>query len=144
MDKLNTFWFCLFMCFFSLSVSADNEAKVMEFDFGKVTAGSKVSHSFEFKEKIKSAVGLCDCVKVKVSKEKKSAQGMVSIVEAEFNSQGYQGQVSQEVFVLADDNQLTKLELKALVVSDAEATGHFDAPAEHSGQIKEDLVLDSR
>lgn len=141
MDKLSAFCFCLFLCFFSLSVSANNEAKVIEFDFGKVTAGNKVSHSFEFKEKIKSAVGLCDCVKVKVSKEKKSAQGRVSIVEAEFNSQGYQGQVSQEVFVLTEDNQLTKLELKALVVLDAEAAVSFNPPADHSVQIKEDLDL---
>lgn len=77
------------------------------FDFGTVTEGEKVKHTYEFKNTgdepliLSNAVGSCGCTVPKWPREP-IAPGSTGEIVVEFNSQGKQGQRDQKVTLTAN------------------------------------------
>jgi hypothetical protein len=93
-----------------ISTFAQEEGKTIEYDLGQVSQSKPVHRKYEIKEKIKSAVSLCECVKVKVIPGKDA-----SLLEIEFNPAGYHGQILEEIKLLDETDSLITLRIKAYV-----------------------------
>lgn len=109
---------------------AANEEKVAEiefeedrFDFGKITEGEKVTHSFKFRNTsenslvISNAVASCGCTVPEWTRKpiKPGGTGEISVV---FNSKGRPGKQRKTVSVYANtDPSVTKLEVIGEVTS---------------------------
>lgn len=91
-------------------VFAQEHDTVIEYDLGQVLESELIQKKYEIKEKIKSAVSLCECVKIKVTPRDKD-----SLLEIEFNPAGYKGLVFEEVKLLDKNDNLITLKLKAYV-----------------------------
>jgi hypothetical protein len=98
--------------------------KETEFDFGTITDGEKVSHTYRFTNVgtadlvITSATASCGCTVPKHSKEP-IAPGKSGEIEVTFNSEGKGSGVSitKDVTVIANTNPVqTILQLKAVVL----------------------------
>ncbi len=91
-------------------------------DFGLVKKNVLVSHDFEIKNNlervltIKNVSTSCGCT-ASSAKKNTLEPGEGTQVAVEFNSKGYNGQVSQFVYVNTDDqdNPIQKFTIKALV-----------------------------
>jgi hypothetical protein len=94
----------------STLVFAQEQSAVIEYDLGQVSQSELVQKKYEIKEKIKSAVSLCECVKVKVMPFNEG-----STLEIEFNPAGYNGPFFEEVKLLDENDNLITLKLKAYV-----------------------------
>jgi hypothetical protein len=98
--------------------------KESEFDFGTITDGERVSHTFRFTNignadlVITSATASCGCTVPKHSKEP-IAPGKTGEIEVTFNSEGKGSGVSitKDVTVIANTNPVqTILQIKAVVL----------------------------
>lgn len=89
-------------------VFAQEQGAVIEYDLGQVLESELIQKKYEIKEKIKSAVSLCECVKIKVTPRDKG-----SLLEIEFNPAGYNGPTVEEVKLLDEKDKLITLKLKA-------------------------------
>ncbi len=92
------------------SVIAQDQGKIIEYDLGQVSGAQTIQRKYEIKEKIKSAVSLCECVKIKVIPKENS-----SLLEIEFDPTEYNGATSQEVKLLDEHDNLITLRIKAYV-----------------------------
>ncbi len=97
----------------------------MEFDFGTVQEGEKVSHTYKFKNTgneplvISDAKGSCGCT-VPSKPTDPIAPGEMGEIVVEFNTQGKAGQRNQKVTVTANTNPpQTFLSLKGVVAGAA-------------------------
>ncbi|MFA6282043.1 MAG: hypothetical protein WCY05_06065 [Candidatus Omnitrophota bacterium] len=99
----------VFILTLTLSSAKEQEASI-EYDLGQVLQSERIQKKYEIKEKIKSAVSLCECVKIKVTPGDKG-----SVLEIEFNPTGYNGAIVQEVKLLDEKDSLITLKLKAYV-----------------------------
>jgi hypothetical protein len=99
--------------------------KETEFDFGTITDGEKVSHTFRFTNVgnadlvITSATASCGCTVPKHSKEP-IAPGKTGEIEVTFNSEGKGSGVSitKDVTIIANTNPVqTILQIKAIVLA---------------------------
>ncbi len=109
MDKLKTLILVIFL-FFSAGVFAQNPAKIIKYDFGKVKPNTQTQAQLKTEEDIVSLASLCECIKAKVEEKDD-----LTLINIEFDSTGYQGQVQETVFMVNQKNQLIKLKIKALV-----------------------------
>ncbi len=94
----------------------------MEYDFGKMTQGERVSHDFNFKNTgnknlvISSASGSCGCTIPKWPQEpvKKGTGGKINVV---FNSEGKSGFVEKTVTIVTNCEPATRiLKIKAEII----------------------------
>jgi hypothetical protein len=93
-----------------------------EWDFGAVKKGEIVSHDFRVKNNsertltIKNVTTSCGCTASAAKKNVLEPQESTE-VSVKFNSKGYNGQVSQFVYVNTDDpdNPILKFTIKAFV-----------------------------
>jgi len=89
----------------SVVVPDDNS---FEWDFGTISAGSRVRHDFVFKNssgkviKVQDVTSSCGCTVSEV-KRKTIPPGEETVISVEFNSEGYSGHVQQFVYVSTDD-----------------------------------------
>lgn len=80
-----------------------------EFNFGTVTEGEKVKHTYKFKNEgseplvLSNAVGSCGCTVPQWPREP-IAPGATGEIVVEFNSQGKQGERDQKVTITANTN----------------------------------------
>lgn len=93
-----------------ISIFAQEQGKTIEYDLGQVSQPEPVHRKYEIKEKIKSAVSLCECVKIKVIPDKGH-----SLLEIEFNPAGYHGQILEEIKLLDEKDNLITLRIKAYI-----------------------------
>jgi len=101
----------LILPFFFLTstlVFAQEQGTVIEYDLGQVSQSELIQKKYEIKEKIKSAVSLCECVKIKVTPRNKG-----SLLEIEFNPAGYDGSTVEEIKLLDEKDSLITLKIKA-------------------------------
>ncbi|MFA5271352.1 MAG: hypothetical protein WC412_03305 [Candidatus Omnitrophota bacterium] len=91
-------------------VFAQEQGKALEYDLGQVLSSQLIQKKYEIKERIKSAVSLCECVKVKVILFDEG-----SILEIEFNPAGYNGSTVEEIKLLDEKDNLITLKIKAYV-----------------------------
>lgn len=106
-----------------------------EFDFGTITDGEKVRHSFKFKNTgkeplvISNAKGSCGCTVPQWPKEP-IAPGKSGEIEVEFNSKGKKGNQTKNVTITANtDPANTILKIKAQVEADPNAPAPDNAAA---------------
>jgi len=99
-----------------------------EFDFGTVTEGEKVSHTYAFKNTgdepliLSNAKGSCGCTVPKWPKEPIPVGGSGEVV-VEFNSRGKAGDRNQKVTITGNTNPAqTIIYLKGTVEKDAAST----------------------
>jgi hypothetical protein len=93
-----------------ISIFAWEQGKIIEYDLGQVLQSELAKKQYEIKEKIKSAVSLCECIKIKVIPDKGH-----SLLEIEFNPAGYHGQILEEIKLLDAKDNLITLRIKAYV-----------------------------
>jgi len=103
---------------FSCNNSTDNNEKIsagvpkiefneIEFDFGKITSGEKVTHRFKYKNtgngklKITETVAGCGCSSVKIDKNPINAD-QTSYIEVTFDSKGFHGLQIKEIEVFTN------------------------------------------
>jgi hypothetical protein len=102
--------------------AALQEVRSEEWDFGAVKKGEIVSHDFQVKNNsertltIKNVSTSCGCTASAAKKNVLEPQESTE-VSVKFNSKGYNGQVSQFVYVNTDDpdNPFLKFTIKAFV-----------------------------
>ena len=124
--------FLLFL-FFSLAGCASSytqpvvlekaaEADPLSWDFGAVREGAVLKHVFTLKNdsakilNIKNVNTSCGCTISKIDKKKLSS-GESALIEVQFNSKGYSGDVRQFVYVETDDidDPVLKFTIKAQI-----------------------------
>ncbi|PCJ82120.1 MAG: hypothetical protein COA57_13570 [Flavobacteriales bacterium] len=105
-----------------------SELPVMEFEeevfnFGEITQGEKVNHSYKFKNTgktdlvITSARGSCGCT-VPTWPKKPIAVGEEGIIEVVFNSEGKKGQQNKKVTIVANTQPSTNVvAIKGIVIA---------------------------
>ncbi len=103
----------VFSLLFVLVCYAQPKEKIINFDFGEVSSKEILSHKFVLKEKVVSAVSMCDCLKINISKEKHKF-----VVGIELDPEGYEGKVSLEGLLIKDDNNIIRLRISAVVRKD--------------------------
>lgn len=86
-----------------------------EFDFGNIASSAVATHDFEFKEKIRSVVAMCECAKPTVRTLTRRKE-TVYIVHVEFDPQGYSGDVKVDLVALDSNNNVINIALKAHVI----------------------------
>ncbi|MCO4291482.1 DUF1573 domain-containing protein [Solitalea sp. MAHUQ-68] len=80
-----------------------------KFDFGKITEGEVVEHSFKFVNKgkfpliIKSAIASCGCT-VPSKPDEPIAPGATGVIDVKFNSKGKQGLQDKHITIFANTN----------------------------------------
>jgi hypothetical protein len=85
-----------------------------EWDFGTITEGAKVSHTFRFKNVgnaplvIQSATASCGCTIPKFSKEP-IAPGEEGKIPVEFDSKGKESQITKDINIIANTNPVQKI-----------------------------------
>ncbi len=137
LEKKNQFLqkikFILVLCFFLILIAcgqkkqAENTGKPkiqftnLEFDFGNITMGEKVSHRFPFKNigkgdlKIENVISSCGCTVANYDKNPISPNNE-GFIEVEFNSDGYRGLQIKQIEVYSNcDSSKTVLKLWAKV-----------------------------
>jgi len=109
MDKLKIF---IILCFVNscFQAAAEDKGQLLEYDIGVISPKKIFKKTYEIKGEINSAVSMCDCVEVNVTKQKNS-----SLVEVEFNPAEYKGPTIAEVKLLDKANRVITLRLKAYV-----------------------------
>jgi hypothetical protein len=129
---LSTMKIFILLCFFSIQygcgqVEHKNVGKPkiqftqIEFDFGNITMGEKVSHRFSFKNigkgdlKIENVISSCGCTVVNYDKNP-IITDKESFIEVSFNSDGYRGLQMKQIEVYSNcDSSKTTLTLWASV-----------------------------
>ncbi|RKY33576.1 MAG: hypothetical protein DRP68_01940 [Candidatus Omnitrophota bacterium] len=96
---------------------AQEKERLIEYDFGEISQECVVKHKFQIEKRIKNGVALCECVQVKVYKEKQNLKNSFYTVEIEFNPQGYKGDTIQDVLRVDEENNWIRLRIKAFVKS---------------------------
>ena len=96
---------------------AEANSRLMEFDFGKIPNTEVVTHKFEIKEDIMNVVSLCDDLKVAIQKEKVIADYPIfsTMIDIEFDPQGYVGQTFQDIILVSKDYKIIRYRIKAFV-----------------------------
>lgn len=105
---------------------AVNQGKIIDpftLDFGKVKQGQILKHNFTLKNdsakvlNIKDVNSSCGCTASKVAK-KTLAPGESTAIDISFNSKGYNGQVTQFIYVNTDsvDKPVIRFTIKAEIV----------------------------
>jgi hypothetical protein len=132
MVKLKIIYILGVFLVFSFCVRGEEAERIIEYDFGRITADVEIKHLFELEGEIKSAVSLCDCVQagvrekeivaldreIGIQEEREiSVEKQITILEIRFDPRGYDGEVYVDVMLLDKDNNLTRLRLKSFVVS---------------------------
>ncbi|MBN8702111.1 MAG: DUF1573 domain-containing protein [Bacteroidetes bacterium] len=90
------------------------EFEKSEHDFGKISQGEKVSHSFKFKNTgkadllIASAQGSCGCT-VPTFSDKPIVPGAEGTIDVIFDSEGKEGKVSKTITVVTNSNPSTQI-----------------------------------
>ena len=104
----------------SQEVSGDEQDPYF-WDFGKVTQGEILEHTFVLKNdspvtlQIKHIHTTCGCTTSKAPKKKEIPPGESVDIQVSFNTRGYSGMVEQVVYVHTDqqDSPIIRLTLKA-------------------------------
>lgn len=120
-EKAIAFLFALFFLLISSRALLGGKAPKMIFeheswDFGRVNQGEMLTHVFPFSNKgddtllINRVRTSCGCTAVLVS-EKKIAPGKTGDIKVDFNTQGYEGEVSKYIYVETNDPQDPKKQL---------------------------------
>jgi hypothetical protein len=98
------------------------------YDFGQMTEGDTVEHSFEFTNTgefpliINNITASCGCTTPEWPREP-VAPGAKSSIRVRFNSRGKQGEQSKTITVFANtDPSMTDLQFKAMVNPKADST----------------------
>ncbi len=89
---------------------AQQAEEVVSFNFGKIRSDEIVTHRFIFKDRIESAVSLCECLVLNVYKENGKY-----IVEVRFDSGNYRGKVEEEAILLIQGNRKVRIKIYAEV-----------------------------
>jgi hypothetical protein len=87
----------ILLLFWSGICLAQGTPGAIEYNFGDILSDKPVTHDFEFKEKIKSVVSLCECVKVSTLEE--NSKTPLYTVHVEFDPKDYSGDVQEKVIV---------------------------------------------
>ena len=97
------------------------EFKNKDWDFGKITEGERVEHSFKFKNTgegdliISNCSASCGCTIPEWPKEP-IAPGEEGVIKVEFNSAGKSDNVTKDITILANTNPVkTVLQIKVFV-----------------------------
>lgn len=119
-ELINLRKFCIFflnavILFSTITIYAEKETRLLEYNLGKISSDKVIKHKYKFYEEIKSAMGLCECIKTNVYKKEEPDKEPLWIVNVEFEPQGYDGDVSQDVLLLDKNDNLITLRLKAFV-----------------------------
>ncbi len=108
--------------FLQLSWAKEEPVNPLAWDFGVVSAGTILKHSFVFKNetaknlKINSVHSSCGCTVSKSDKEILAPQESTNI-NVTFNSKGYNGDVQQFIYVNTDNAEFSpvRFDIKAKV-----------------------------
>lgn len=105
----------IFFLLASLWAYADDNNRLLEYNLGEISFKKVAIQKYEFKEEIKSAISLCECVKVNVYKKEAPKAEPLYIVNIEFDPKDYEGQVTQDIMLLDKNDNLITLRIKAFV-----------------------------
>ncbi|MBU1125131.1 MAG: DUF1573 domain-containing protein [Candidatus Omnitrophica bacterium] len=103
--------------------AVSEESESSSWDFGRIREGEKAFHEFIFRNeggtpiRIKKVDTSCGCTASRARKEM-VLPGEESLIEVTFNSEGYDGQTKQFIYVHTDDpdNSIVRFIIEAFVV----------------------------
>tara|TARA_B100000315_G_C14499083_1_gene551466 strand:- start:74 stop:415 length:342 start_codon:yes stop_codon:yes gene_type:complete len=103
------------LCLLILSLpfaNAQTDHNNLEIDFGQVSPGEIVKKTLNLERKIKNIIVTCECVDAFL---KDSQETETSIVEIQFDSTGYEGQVNQDIMFMDEAEELITVKVSAFV-----------------------------
>ncbi|MFH1201813.1 MAG: DUF1573 domain-containing protein [Candidatus Omnitrophota bacterium] len=127
---MNKFFIVLTIVFFWLSPSFAQSPKLFlektVIDLGRVKEGKIYDGSFRVENQgdsdlvLKSAQASCSCVQIKDEKEYTLKPGQEQEIKFSFNSTGYNGQVTQFIYLNTNDleNKIASIQIKAEVLAE--------------------------